>query len=140
MVRMVFDEPARFRASQLVGNLALLNVAGCQGIPVGHITAFNAGPALQLRFVQALVGAVHKGDVLALSEVLRKQGEWYAARQRVVVERSSSNGAAGRQGTSRGPPPDMGDGSPAVVDAELVEEEEEGEADGDEGDADQQRQ
>jgi hypothetical protein len=51
MVRMAYDEPARYKLAQLVGNLALMNVAGCQGIPIGHITAHNASPALQLKCV-----------------------------------------------------------------------------------------
>lgn len=48
LLRMVYDEPVRYRLTQLIGNLSLLNIAGCQGIPVGHVTAHNATPALQV--------------------------------------------------------------------------------------------
>lgn len=73
MVRMVYDEPARFKLSQLIGNLALLSVRGSQGIPVGHITAFNASPALQVSFAQAMYDALQKESFTGYEQVLGLQ-------------------------------------------------------------------
>eukprot|EP00878_Enallax_costatus_P004111 GHUV01004339.1.p3 GENE.GHUV01004339.1~~GHUV01004339.1.p3 ORF type:complete len:148 (+),score=39.53 GHUV01004339.1:1403-1846(+) len=80
MVRMVYDEPARFKLSQLVGNLSLLSVRGSQGIPVGHITAFNASPALQLSFAQAVYEAVEQESFTAFEQVLELQDSYLEQR------------------------------------------------------------
>lgn len=112
MVRMVYDEPVRYKLSQLVGNLALMNIAGCQGIPVGHITAFNASPALQLEFVKALIESVKQEDVVSLEQVVVRQEEYFKARAGKVVQRAGISRGAG----------DMADGSRAVVETELLYE------------------
>eukprot|EP00878_Enallax_costatus_P003781 GHUV01003997.1.p1 GENE.GHUV01003997.1~~GHUV01003997.1.p1 ORF type:complete len:368 (+),score=57.01 GHUV01003997.1:819-1922(+) len=80
MVRMVYDEPARFKLSQLVGNLSLLSVRGSQGMPVGHITAFNASPALQLSFAQAVYEAVEQESFTAFEQVLELQDSYLEQR------------------------------------------------------------
>jgi UDP-3-O-acyl-N-acetylglucosamine deacetylase len=117
MVRMVFDEPARFKVSQLMGNLSLMAVAGSQGLPVGHITAYNASPTLQLSFVQQLMQAIEEGDVTSLNDVVSNQEDW--VRQRYV--------SSTRTSTSVGL-----EGLPAQHDAELADEgeDEEEEEDG----------
>lgn len=80
MVRMVYDEPARFKLSQLVGNLSLLSVRGSQGIPVGHITAFNASPALQLSFAQAVYEAIEQESFTPFEQVLELQDSYLEQR------------------------------------------------------------
>jgi hypothetical protein len=110
MLRMVYDEPVRYRLTQLIGNLSLLSVAGCQGIPVGHITAHNATPSLQLAFVRALLESVEQDDVVPVNAVLRLQESWVDQRVGAYMQQGS---------TSQGAPQDLGDGTPAVLEAEV---------------------
>lgn len=121
MLRMVYDEPVRFKLVQLVGNLSLLNVAGCQGIPVGHVTAFNATPSLQLAFVRALLESIDEPDVLPVNTVLELQEAW-------VQERTWSPRGSTSQGPSDlnddGMPATVEDGLPAAVDAEVMGDDE----------------
>eukprot|EP00775_Hariotina_reticulata_P013610 gene13610-13735_t len=122
MVRMVYDEPARFKVSQLLGNLSLMAVAGSQGLPVGHITAYNASPTLQLTFVQQLMQAMEEADVTSLNDVVSKQEDW-------VQDKYVSST---RTSTSVGP-----EGLLAQQDAEIAEEGEEDEQDDDDDDDDE---
>ena len=46
----------------LQGDLALLSGEGSQGLPIGHIVAYNADHALQVKFAQALRAACSKDD------------------------------------------------------------------------------
>lgn len=110
LLRMVYDEPVRYRLTQLIGNLSLLSVAGCQGIPVGHITAHNATPSLQLAFVRALLESVEQDDVVPVNAVLRLQESWVDQRVGAYMQQGS---------TSQGAPLDLGDGTPAVLEAEA---------------------
>jgi hypothetical protein len=73
---MAYDEPVRYKLAQLVGNLSLLSMGGSQGIPVGHITAYNASPALQLSFVQAMLDAIQEGDYTSYMDVIEEQAAW----------------------------------------------------------------
>ncbi|GAB4813684.1 hypothetical protein N2152v2_000730 [Parachlorella kessleri] len=54
LLRFPADEAARHALLDILGNLSLLARPGHRGLPVGHIVAFNASPALQLRFVREL--------------------------------------------------------------------------------------
>lgn len=112
MLRMVYDEPARYRLAQLVGNLSLLSVTGCQGIPVGHVTAHNAAPSLQLAFVRAILESIEQEDVVSVNAAMQAQEEWLQQRAGAFARNSSM---------SQGPPPDLADGSPAVIEAADVE-------------------
>lgn len=104
---MAADEPARHKLATLVGNLALLSVAGSQGVPVGHVTAYNAGSALQLAFVQALVQAVEKEDFRNASDVLDVQEAW--------LQRKYGGGGSRRSGTSVGAAGGAGAGAAGAV-------------------------
>jgi len=115
MVRMVYDEPVRYRLVQLIGNLSLLNVAGCQGIPVGHVTAFNPTPSLQLAFVRAVLESIEEDDVVSMNVVMQAQENW-------LVDRSAT--PRHYLSISQGPS-DLGDGTPATVQAELMGDDEE---------------
>lgn len=110
MLRMVYDEPVRYRLAQLVGNLSLLSVAGCQGIPIGHVTAHNATPSLQVAFVRALLESIEQDNVIPVNQVLRLQESW--VEQRVGVYNHGGY-------TSQGAPEDLGDGSRAVIEADV---------------------
>jgi hypothetical protein len=112
MLRMVYDEPARYRLAQLVGNLSLLSVTGCQGIPVGHVTAHNAAPSLQLAFVRAILESIEQEDVVSVNAAMQAQEAWLQQRAGAFARNSSM---------SQGPPPDLADGSPAVIEAADVE-------------------
>jgi hypothetical protein len=73
---MAYDEPVRYKLAQLVGNLSLLSMGGSQGIPVGHITAYNASPSLQLSFVQSMLEAIQEGDFTSFGDVIEEQAVW----------------------------------------------------------------
>lgn len=113
MLRMVYDEPARYRLAQLVGNLSLLSITGCQGIPVGHVTAHNAAPSLQLAFVRAVLESIEQEDVVPINAAVRAQEEWMQQRAGLFQKASS---------VSQGAPPDLADGSPAVIEAIEVDD------------------
>lgn len=109
--RMVYDEPVRYRLAQLIGNLSLLNVAGCQGIPIGHVTAHNATPSLQVAFARAVLESLEQEDVMPVNNIVQAQNEWMEQRYSSFVHRES---------TSQGPEPFIGDGgSPAVIEADV---------------------
>lgn len=116
MLRMVYDEPVRYRLAQLIGNLSLLNIAGCQGVPVGHVTAFNASPALQLAFVRGMLESVQQDDVMSLNAALRLQESYWSQRAERFWQ---------REGTSQGVTSGLGDGTPAEVEAEVMGDDEE---------------
>lgn len=78
MLRMVYDEPVRYKLAQLIGNLSLCSVNGSQGIPVGHITAYNASPALQLSFVKMMMEEVDRDDFTGYADVIEQQAAWVA--------------------------------------------------------------
>jgi hypothetical protein len=101
---MVYDEPVRHRLAQLIGNLSLLSVAGCQGIPIGHVTAHNAQPSLQLAFVRAMLESVEEGDVMPVGRMVQVQNEWVESRYGYFKPRDS---------ISQGPAEGLGDGSSA---------------------------
>eukprot|EP00882_Tetradesmus_deserticola_P016724 GHRQ01017879.1.p1 GENE.GHRQ01017879.1~~GHRQ01017879.1.p1 ORF type:complete len:130 (+),score=51.35 GHRQ01017879.1:250-639(+) len=75
---MAYDEPVRYKLAQLVGNLSLLSMGGSQGIPVGHVTAYNASPSLQLSFVQAMLEGIEEGDYTSYADVIEEQAAWVA--------------------------------------------------------------
>jgi hypothetical protein len=77
---MAYDEPVRYKLAQLVGNLSLLSMGGSQGIPVGHITAYNASPALQLSFVAAMLEGIQEGDYTSYMDVIEDQAAWVEMR------------------------------------------------------------
>jgi hypothetical protein len=68
------------------------------------------------RFVRALVETVKEEEILPLSEVLERQEDYFERRTGKVV--------ASRMGASRGAG-DLGDGTPAEVDVEVMAPEEE---------------
>jgi hypothetical protein len=107
MLRMVYDEPPRHRITQLIGNLSLLNTAGCQGIPVGHVTAHNADPGLQLAFTRAILESVQEDDVVSMGDVVCMQEEWLAERCAGPVPLGSTSQGVALQNQ------DIGDGTPA---------------------------
>ncbi|KAF8058327.1 lpxC [Scenedesmus sp. PABB004] len=77
MLRMAADEPVRHKLVTLVGNLALLGGPGGQGLPVGHVTAYNASPGLQLQFVQTLAESLAgPEDFASFGDVLSAQDAW----------------------------------------------------------------
>ena len=87
---MVYDEPVRYRLTQLIGNLSLLNVAGCQGIPVGHVTAHNATPSLQgLSPARTLARGWRVVQGMAAQRKPTAEFETLGSRPRRVVERST---------------------------------------------------
>ncbi|KAF6261833.1 hypothetical protein COO60DRAFT_725809 [Scenedesmus sp. NREL 46B-D3] len=73
---MAYDEPVRYKLAQLVGNLSLLSMGGSQGIPVGHVTAYNASPSLQLSFVQAMLEGIQEADYTSYGDVIEEQAAW----------------------------------------------------------------
>jgi hypothetical protein len=122
---MVYDEPVRHRLAQLIGNLSLLSVAGCQGIPIGHVTAHNAQPSLQLAFVRAMLESLEQEDVVPVGQMIQEQTEWLESRYGYHKPRDS---------ISQGPAEGLGDGSSAwesgpgdvvEAEAEVMEEDEE---------------
>jgi len=66
-VRFIENEPARHRAVDLIGDLALSAAPGCAGLPLGHVLAFNADHDLHARFVRTLVERTAEGDWAELS-------------------------------------------------------------------------
>lgn len=48
------------------GDLALLSSDGSQGLPIGHIVAYNADHALHLEFAKALRDACSKKDYVRI--------------------------------------------------------------------------
>ena len=110
LLRMVYDEPVRYRLAQLIGNLSLLNIAGCQGIPVGHVTAHNATPALQVAFARAVLESLQQEEVMPVNSVVQAQSDWLEQRYGTFVPRVS---------TSQGPEPFIGDGTSAVAEPEV---------------------
>ena len=61
-MRFIENEPARHRAVDLIGDLALSAAPGCAGLPLGHVLAFNADHDLHARFVRSLVERTGEGD------------------------------------------------------------------------------
>eukprot|EP00879_Flechtneria_rotunda_P013901 GHRR01014518.1.p1 GENE.GHRR01014518.1~~GHRR01014518.1.p1 ORF type:complete len:330 (+),score=101.69 GHRR01014518.1:456-1445(+) len=133
VVRMVYDEPVRYKLSQLIGNLSLLSMAGSQGLPVGHVTAYNANPSLQLSFAQQLFGSLKEDDITDFNDVLEKQQEFWQAKYGTAVvddmERmdSTSVGAAGMDADS---------GGVQDVEAEVIDDDEEDETEEEEEEQD----
>lgn len=122
VVRMAYDEPVRYKLSQLVGNLSLLSMNGSQGIPVGHITAYNASPSLQLSFVQAMLEAVEEGNFTSYGEVIEEQAAWVAVKYGAFKDAAGADVlglAARRSSTSVG-----GDVVLEYEDEDEMEEEE----------------
>jgi hypothetical protein len=120
---MAYDEPVRYKLAQLVGNLSLLSLGGSQGIPVGHVTAYNASPSLQLSFVQTMLEAIQEEDYTSYIDVIEEQAAWvelrYGAAAAAVEAEQGLGGGALRSSLSVG-----GDTQLEYLDDDEGEEEE----------------
>jgi hypothetical protein len=97
---MAYDEPVRYKLAQLVGNLSLLSMGGSQGIPVGHITAYNASPSLQLSFVQSMLEGIQEGDFTSYVDVIEEQAAWVALRYNAFEQEDGEGSGFGARRSS----------------------------------------